>query len=107
MTCEKGGNIKFSNSELFINMDNYFDKKISSDESFDVIIELIAFSPPQKLESSLATCFNISQEIVPNSSIDRRKIYKIKNIKQEILIEAEKRWLVMNDIFGVPGESAR
>lgn len=69
---------------------------------------MISFSSPHKLESCLATCFNITKEVVQsNSEIARRTTYKIKNTKQEILIEAEKKWLVMNDVFGVPVENAR
>ena len=94
---------------MCVNVENYFKEKSQIDDSFDIVIEIISFSAPQKLEGALATSFNISDEPQGGSdnNVNRRTAMKIKNIKQEILIENEKKWFTMNDVFGVPGESTR
>lgn len=99
--------MKYSDPSLFINTEHYFQNKSQIEDSFDVVIELISFSTPSKYESTLSTSFNLSEEIINATDVNRRTTCKIKNIKQEILIEAEKKWFVMNDVYGVPGESAR
>ena len=107
MVSHKGGNVKYSDPLLFINTEFFFQNKVQIEDSFDVVIEMISFSSQSKYESVLSTSFNLMEEVGNANEVNRRISYKIKNIKQEILIEAEKKWLVMNDVFGVPGESAR
>jgi hypothetical protein len=99
--------VKYTDPSLFINIEYFFQNKSQIEDSFDVVIEMISFSSASKYESILTTSFNLLEEIVNASDVNRRTTCKIKNIKQEILIEAEKRWLVMSDVYGVPGESAR
>jgi hypothetical protein len=96
----KGGSVKFNDPALFVDIDYFFQNRIDADTNLDIVIELLSFSAPNKLEGSLATSFSLAEELLAG-----RTIFKIKNIKQEILLEPEKKWFVMNDIFGVQGES--
>jgi len=101
LICQRGEARKYSDQFLFVDVDFFIQNKIPLNDSFDVIIEMASYSAPNKIESKLATYLNISEEVI---NAERRTIHKIKVIKQEIFIEG--KWLIMHDVFGLPGESA-
>ena len=85
LNCQSANSKKYSDPSLLFDVDHFIQNKIPSSDSFDIIIEMVSYSAPNKFESILATYCNISDESV-NTDINRRNNYKIKHIKQEIFI---------------------
>jgi hypothetical protein len=90
-----GEEIKFSDSNVYVDIDYIIENKIYDKRNFDVILECVAFKEgrDREIECILATLC----KLVPETKNGKTE-YKIKADSQKLKIKSY--WYDMHDIYG-------